>query len=53
LKDWEVIADNLSKAGLSWGGVSAVDCENATKSELRQCPDSTDEKIAAPHAREV
>jgi hypothetical protein len=42
-----------AKPGLSWGGVSAVDCENATKSELRQCPDSTDEKIAAPHAREV
>jgi hypothetical protein len=24
VKYWEVIADNLSKAGWSWGGVSAV-----------------------------
>ena len=27
MKFWEVIADNLSKAGWSWGWVSAVDCE--------------------------
>jgi hypothetical protein len=26
LKYWEIIADNLSKAGWSWGWVSAVDC---------------------------
>ena len=25
LKDWEIIADNLSKAGWSWGRVSAID----------------------------
>ena len=25
MKDWEIIADNLSKAGWSWGCVSAVD----------------------------
>ena len=25
VKDWEVIADNLSKAGWSWGCVSAID----------------------------
>jgi hypothetical protein len=25
LKYWEIIADNLSKAGWSWGCVSAVD----------------------------
>jgi hypothetical protein len=25
VKDWEIIADNLSKAGWSWGCVSAVD----------------------------
>jgi hypothetical protein len=24
-KYWEIIADNLSKAGLSWGCVSAID----------------------------
>jgi hypothetical protein len=27
---WEVIADNLSKAGWSWGCVSAVDSEGRT-----------------------
>jgi hypothetical protein len=26
MKNWEVIADNLSKAGFSWGVVSAIDC---------------------------
>jgi hypothetical protein len=25
MKDWEIIADNLSKAGWSWGCVSALD----------------------------
>jgi len=25
VKDWEIIADNLSKAGWSWGCVSASD----------------------------
>jgi hypothetical protein len=27
---WEIIADNLSKAGWSWGCVSAVDCNGRT-----------------------
>jgi hypothetical protein len=27
VKYWEIIADNLSKAGWSWGCVSALDCE--------------------------
>jgi hypothetical protein len=27
---WEIIADNLSKAGWSWGIVSAIDCEGRT-----------------------
>jgi hypothetical protein len=27
---WETIADNLSKAGWSWGCVSALDCEGRT-----------------------
>ncbi len=26
MNNWEIIADNLSKAGWSWGWVSAVDC---------------------------
>jgi hypothetical protein len=30
MKYWEIIADNLSKAGWSWGCVSAVDSEART-----------------------
>jgi hypothetical protein len=30
MKDWEVVADNLSKAGWSWGCVSAIDSEGRT-----------------------
>jgi hypothetical protein len=30
MKNWEIIADNLSEAGWSWGCVSAVDCEGRT-----------------------
>ena len=30
MKYWEIIADNLSKAGWSWGCVSAVSCEGRT-----------------------
>ena len=30
MKHWEIIADNLSKAGWSWGYVSAVDREGRT-----------------------
>jgi hypothetical protein len=30
MKDWEIIADNLSKAGWSWGCVSAVDSRGRT-----------------------
>jgi hypothetical protein len=30
VKYWEIIADNLSKAGFSWGCVSALDCEGRT-----------------------
>jgi hypothetical protein len=29
-KYWEIVADNLSKAGWSWGCVSAIDCEGRT-----------------------
>jgi hypothetical protein len=29
MKDWEIIADNLSKAGWSWGCVSAIDFQRA------------------------
>jgi hypothetical protein len=30
MKRWEIIADNLSKAGWSWGYVSALDSEGRT-----------------------
>ena len=30
MNNWEIIADNLSKAGWSWGCVSAVDSEGRT-----------------------
>jgi len=30
MKDWEIIADNLSKSGWSWGYVSAVDWAGRT-----------------------
>ncbi len=30
MKDWEIIAANLSKAGWSWGCVAAIDREGRT-----------------------
>jgi len=30
MKDWEVVADNLSKAGFNWGCVSAIDTHART-----------------------
>jgi len=30
VNNWEILADNLSKAGWSLGWVSAVDCEGRT-----------------------
>jgi hypothetical protein len=30
MKNWELIADNLSKAGWSWGCVPGLDCEGRT-----------------------
>jgi len=30
VKSWEVIADNLSKSGWSWGCVSAIDSNGRT-----------------------
>ena len=31
---WEIVADNLSKTGWSWGYVSAIDSERGQQSEL-------------------
>ena len=30
MKYWEIIADNLSKAGWSWGCVATLDCDGRT-----------------------
>jgi len=30
MKDWEIIVDNISKAGWSWGCVSAIDSNGRT-----------------------
>jgi hypothetical protein len=30
MKYWEIIGDNLSKAGWSWGCVTALDCNGRT-----------------------
>jgi hypothetical protein len=30
VKAWEIIGDNLSNAGWSWGWVSAIDCQGRT-----------------------
>jgi hypothetical protein len=30
MKDWEIIADNLSKAGWSWGCVSTINSNGQT-----------------------
>ena len=30
MKDWQIIADNLSEAGWSWGCVSALDSQGRT-----------------------
>jgi hypothetical protein len=30
MRRWEIIADNLSKAGWSWGCVSALNCNGRT-----------------------
>ena len=30
MKDWEIIADNLHKAGWSLGWVSTIDCKGGT-----------------------
>jgi hypothetical protein len=30
VKSWEIVADNLSKAGWSWGCISAIDANGRT-----------------------
>ena len=52
MKYWEIIADDLSKAGWTWGCVSAVDCRgrvifigDAHRSDGRRFIVRADEKL--------
>jgi hypothetical protein len=54
VKDWEIIANNLSKAGWSLGWVSALDCQGRTiwiadadRDNKRRFVVRADEKLAA------
>jgi hypothetical protein len=54
VKYWEIIADRLSKAGFSWGCVSAVDLQGRTiwvadahRGDGRRFIVSADEKLTA------
>jgi len=54
MKDWEIIADNLKKAGWSLGCVSAVDCEgriiwiaDAHRGDRKRFIVRADEKLTA------
>ena len=62
MKYWEIIADNLSKAGFSWGCVSAVDSQGQTiwivdahRDDGRRFIVRADEKLSAfvEHERQV
>jgi len=54
MKYWEIIADNLGKAGWSWGCVSAVDSDRRTifvadahRDDGKRFVVRADEKLAA------
>jgi hypothetical protein len=54
VKCWEIVADNLSKAGFSWGCVSPIDFNGRTiwiadahRGDLRRFVVRTDEKLTA------
>ena len=54
MKYWEIIADNLSKAGWSWGCLSAVDSNGRTvwivdahRDDGKRLVVRADEKLAA------
>jgi hypothetical protein len=54
VKDWEIIADNLSKVGWSWGCVSALDSNGRTiwiadahRDDARRFVVRADEKLTA------
>jgi hypothetical protein len=57
MKDWEIIADNLSKAGWSWGRVSAIDFNGRTiwiadahRGDEKRCLKKERERNAHPPA---
>jgi len=54
MKPWQIIADNLSKAGWSWRCISAVDSEGRTiwsadahRGEVKRFIVHADEKLSA------
>jgi len=54
VRDWEIIADNLSKAGWSWGCVLALDSSRRTiwiadahRDNRKRCVARSDEKLTA------
>ena len=54
MKYWEIVADNLNKAGWSWGCVSAIDSEgrtiwivDANRGDGRRFMVHADEKLSA------
>jgi len=54
VKYWEIIADNLSKAGWSWGCVSAIDSNGRTiwivdahRGDGRRFAERADERLTA------
>ena len=58
MKDWEIIADRLSKAGWSWGCVSAIDSNgrtiwiaNAHRGDGKRVAVRTDEKLTVCRTR--
>ena len=59
MKDWEIIADDLSRARWSWGCVSAIDCNGQTiwivdahRDEGKRFIVHVDEKLSAFVERE-
>jgi hypothetical protein len=60
IKNWEIIADNLSKAGFSWGCVSAIDSNGQTiwiadahRDDGKRFVVRADEKLTAFHGTRI
>jgi hypothetical protein len=48
VKYWEIIADNLSKAGWSWGWVSAIDSEGERSGSLTRIATTENALLCTP-----